>query len=82
MSGELPEAILRFEPVTVESGLLDAAKIGRVQRCIVVLAGEDIAELEISNLRYEQDGAMPGQWSVSLFADPGDPLRRTARFGR
>lgn len=82
MSGELPEAILRFEPVTVESGLLHAAKIGWVQRCVVVVDGRDVAELEVSHLRYRQEGATPGHWEVSLFAAPEDPLRRTARFGR
>lgn len=75
MSGELPEAYLRFEPQS-------QSVPGAVGRCVVVVGDRDVAELQVGDLRYEQEGASPGRWWVGLFADSEDPLRQTARFGR
>ena len=76
---DLPEAILRFEPATVESGLLDASA-GAVQGCVVVIDGQDVAVLTLAELTYTQKGGWPGSWSIVLFADPTEPLSRTIRW--
>lgn len=72
---DLPEAVLRFDARHTDGGTMP----GAVRRCVVVIDGKDVAELQISDLRYEQEGAIPGKWWVSLFADPEEPLSRTMR---
>lgn len=76
MPEDLPEAVLRFDPAET------VTMPGSVQRCVVVVDGEDVGELQIAEMSYEQKASAYGLWSISLFADSTDPLSRTLKVSR
>ena len=78
MAGNLPEAVLRFEPQITPEGAP-----GSLQRAVVLVDDKEVGELvAICHVSYDQTGVQPGHWTVELFADSVDPLSGTLKCKR